>query len=233
MPRDFFPDSAIDIVAWCKAFIRNLAPDPQAFGVPQDLFDPYVQSVSDFYAAVVQTANRGTRTRIQVIRRDALKVRVERASREIARLVLAQPGLTLEQRANFGLGDPKPRVRSAAVPDTAPSIQLSPGCDRSVNVRLLKSTSPYRGRPPGAAGALIFFQAAPRPSPGLDDWTFCEVTTRTRLSVKLPRTVAPGSVLWFKACWVNARFARGPMSTAVHTHFFDDSILPDPAKLAA
>ncbi len=233
MPNDYFPDTDNGIASWTKQLVAKLAPDPQALGVPQDLFDSYASLVADFADALRQTVNRNTCTRVQILLKNQLKKQVETSSREVGRLILAQPVLSLQVRVELGFGDPEMRVRTTGIPETAPRLSITPTDDKTLQVRLQSVVSFQRSRPPGVSGALIFWRVAERMGVSHEEWRFYDVTRKTRLRVEIPRDVPAGSLVELRACWINSRFERGPMSPPVSMHVFESARIGDRLKQAA
>ena len=88
-----------------------------------------------------------------------------------------------------------------------------------VKVRLHDATGERRGKPDGVAGARIYSHIGPTAPVNVVDWKFEGQVTRTaEIPITFASETAPGTIVWFTACWYNPRGETGPGCAPVSTN---------------
>ncbi len=211
--HDFVPRREAQRVTWLQILVRNLSPDPGAFGVPEAMFAD-LQAKVDAAAEAYRTAtSRITRTPIAVMVKDELLAGATDAARRVARLVQATPAVDDSQRFRLGLTVPQTPVRVVAPPSEPPGMWILSSVGRTVKVRLYDTeATTRRGRPVSATGAAVFYFVGDHPPADGRLWEFKRNVSRTTFTLTFPSDLAPGTKVWLSAYWFSARAERSRMS---------------------
>ena len=136
----------------------------------------------------------------------------------LAKIIYATATVNDSQLIALGL---LPRSGRTPVPPpaTAPVIDILSAVGNTVKIRLhAAGDSSRRGKPAGCDGAAVYSFVGAVPPTDEAAWRFEGITSRTRVDVSFPSTVAPGSQVWFTAFWFNERKQNGPAATKVTTN---------------
>ena len=103
------------------------------------------------------------------------------------------------------------------VPGTWPGMDILSTVGRKVKVRLHDDSGDgKRAKPPGVVGAVVASYYGPNPQdPSLYKWEGS--TNRSIFEVEFPASVAPGTVVYLSAMWLNAKNQNGPACPPVAT----------------
>jgi len=208
---DFLPRREDLLLAWSGNFSRQVSAAPAEFGLTPEQADAYAQLHEAFAAALAKTEPQ-IRSMVTVAEKNAEMGRLKTAARQLAMLVKGTAHVTAEQRLRLGIN---PGLRVAArqqVPTAAPVIAVERVRDTSAMLRLQDSQSAGLGKPARVHGAMLFTFVGDHPPTGIDGWNFHSSTTACSVQVDFSATTVPGQLVWFTACWLNARLQPGPWS---------------------
>lgn len=220
---DFLPRRDGALVEWTANFAHRIVADPARFGLTGAQVTAYAAEQATFagaYRAAVEPETRGLRT---VLVKDEARERVIAMTRELARWVRVQPGVTVEDLLALGLrkaggeaagavdenGDRQDAQRGPRVKASASGRRVT------VEVRMRKGGL---ARPRGSAGAAVYWWTGDRPPTEVSQWHPAGNTTRPTMWFVLPQDAArPGTKLWITAAWLDRQLRPGTPGDAVVT----------------
>lgn len=214
MGKDFLPRGDGQLLQWSRNFSQQLN-DPDAhYPVPPESAAAYAL-LDDEYSAAYRAANApSTRTSGSVIFKNDVRTRLKREARILARFLQSRIELTDPQRAALRLsiatgGSPIPR------PADAPVMEIVSASGWQVVAQLRQAGSGRRGKGPHILAAHIWYATGEQPPSTWKEWKHLMMTSRTRVTVKVPPGLAAGTRVWLCAKWVNPRGEFGPGNAAV------------------
>lgn len=217
--RCFLPTTDRGLLAWSANAAKRVAAQPGLYNVSAQRAAAYVATQGAYAAALKRATEPRTRGPVSVQAKNMAKKALDQASRELARWVRAQPGLTEAERVDLGLLVPRKGSR-VGVPTTRPVVFAQAAAGDRLEVRLADSVLPAgRGRPRGVKGALIFIHVGAAQPEHLEGWKQVVLTVerRVRVDVWWPKADrgSLGVVVWVTARWRNGRGECGPLSEPV------------------
>lgn len=217
--RCFLPTTDRGLLAWSANAAVRVAAEPGVYNVTPEWAAEYVATQAAYAAALKRATEPGTRGPVSVEKKNAAKKALDRASRELARWIRAQPGVTQAQWVDLGLLVRRKGSR-AVVPATRPVVFAKAAAGGRLEVRLSDSVLPARrGRPRGVRGARVYVHVGAAAPEKLDDWTQVVMTQERRRLIDVRWPAADrgslGVWVWVTARWVNNLEEVGPLATPV------------------
>ena len=208
------------LVNWSTNFEQRVSASPVTYGYTAAQATQYTTLHDALIAAnsaVVAAEESGTRSSPLIATRNAAKAALLPFAREL--YAQCQASLTVPDAAKIEIGiTVRQQPSTQPVPADEPAIDVLSGVQNTVKLRLHDSTDPARrGKPALVDGAAIFSFVGEEPPTPEQGWRFENNTTRTRVDIQFPATVAPGSKVWFTAFWFNEKKQAGPAAAAVST----------------
>jgi hypothetical protein len=218
MPDAFIPSREAQLLAFANNFNEHIVASPTVYGLTAAQAAGYTVTFEAFQSAYGVVQNPETRTKSKVAAKNNAKKDLIAATRELARIVQATPGLTDEQKIDLGL---KPRdIEPTPVPPPQwpPVLTVAATMGQRVTLRLrdLKNQD-KRAKPVGVSGAAVFSYVGETAPVDINEWKFERNTSLTTLQVEFPPTIAAGTKVWFTAFWFNPRKQSGPAAAPVGT----------------
>lgn len=246
MPSTYIPRRDADLHGWLLNFATNIAAAPAKFGLDAGDAAEISAAVDAFHAAFLTASAPSTRTLPAVRVKDDARAAALRTVRKFAALIRADDSVSSELKLDLGLHVRRNgmRVVPGQLP-TTPEFELEnrPGSpipapatpplimvvrqDGGVHtLRLLDAQATTRkGKPAGAASALVFRAVADGPVRTPDEASFYAVATRVSLQSRFgpidnggersAGVAAPefrGKTATYFARWANAKGELGPWS---------------------
>jgi hypothetical protein len=221
-----FPATDNGLLAWSLNFSTRISAAPVPLGLTAAQATSYATLHTNFSTAMANI-DPGEKSRSLVAAKNAARLALKTSARLLASIIQGQASVTDQQKIDLGL-----TVRNAPTPipppNKAPGITIVATTGNTVRIRLFDPTdAAVRGKPAGVDGASIFSFTGPSAPTTESAWNFEGVTSKTRLDITFPDTIAPGSQVWFTAFWFNGRKQDGPAATPVSTN------IPGGAAMAA
>lgn len=234
--RCFLPTTDRGLLAWSANAAVRVAAEPGLYNVTPEWAAAYVATQAAYAAALKRATEPGTRGPVSVQKKNVAKKALDRASRELARWVRAQPGLTEAQRVDLGLLVPRKGSR-AVVPRTRPRVFAQAAAGGRLEVKLSDSVLPARrGRPRGVRGAQVYVHVGAAAPEKLDDWSQVVMTQERRRLIDVRWPAADrgslGVWVWVTARWRNGRGEAGPLANPVRV-VMQPALALEGGKLAA
>lgn len=207
---DAVPRREGELVVWAESFTRALVESEGAWGVATAWAAACRASFVSYREAFREAATPVTRTKSNVQRKREAKAAMLRDLRSAAAVVRHDPRVTDTDRSALGL---RVHSRSRARwgrPETSPGVSVRDGGGGVVHLTL--SQGDRVGKPPGVAGADLWYWVGEKPPGNVGAWVVLQGTTRCRVTLALPQEAGPGDTVWYTACWRNPRQERGPMA---------------------
>jgi hypothetical protein len=210
-----FP-SNVDAVLLSQSahFMDEITLHGEDYGITPDQSVEYAARQSAFASALAAATDPATRGGSTILAKNTAKKSLIAYSRELARIIQANPAVTNQQRYDLGLHVRKTPAPVPA-PTEAPQIDLVSMVGHRMTIRLHNGTATRRGKPAGVSGASIVAYVGQTPPAALTDWTFCTNTGRSKASLDFDSALAPGTKVWVTAVWFNPSKEAGPMATPV------------------
>jgi hypothetical protein len=235
MARDFYPRQEGTILSFTRMFSDRIALAPADYGVSIEQCEQYAATQQAFADAYRITNDPTIATRPSRMAKNAAAAALEDATRFLARIIRAHPGVTTTMRIELGLSEADAGEAGAAVgpPKDQPLLIVRSIIGRQIRIQL-RDDAYKRRKPAGVIGALLFVVRDEQASADLADWTFMEVTTRARATLTFGTAFPAGAKVWMRAQWFSTTGARGPASEAVCAYLQGGLVSPaNIARLAA
>jgi len=169
------------------------------------------------YNAMIIAREAGDRSESLTATKDVAKQAMLVAARQIYTAVLSNSAISDSDKILLGV-----HLRVAPSPIPAPSI--APAVDvvsvaaRTVTLHLHDSaSSSRRGKPAFAKAAYVYSFVGTEYPADSAGWNFEGASTKPRFDILFPSTLAGGTQVWIRCCWVNAKQQAGPMSVPIAT----------------
>ncbi len=219
---DFIPRRDVDVVQFTQNFARQIQADPSRFALSAEQAAAYTADQEAFAAAYKAAVNPGTRGLATVLAKDTARKAVVQQTRELARFIRVQPGVTSMMRFDLGLLGAGGEAAGAGGEGESvykargPRLKVSaPGRRVKVSVR---RTDGGRRRPADAVGAAVYWFIGEQTPAELGRWHWAGNTTRPEMSFVLPGDACvPGAKLWVMGVWLDRRLQPGQPGTAEYT----------------
>jgi hypothetical protein len=219
MARDFYPRQERQILFFTKRFREQIEAQPDAYGLSFEQCAQYALTQQAFADAFWVVNDPTTATRPARIVKNKARVALEDATRFLARIIRAHPGVTTEMRISLGLSEADVGDGGAPLgaPKEEPVVVVRSNAGRQIEIELRDAVGKIR-KPAGVAGALLFVRRADEPSSNLSDWQFIEITTRARETLTFGLEFPAGARVWIMAQWFSPTGARGPESAPISAY---------------
>jgi len=214
--------------AWALNFATRLGntADPSTVGLTVADVDAYGTLMQDYTAKLTAAIDPATRGSATVFAKDDTKKDLIADSRRLAMIVTNHPGVTDQQRHDFGLTVKDETPTPVPVPSSSPTIDIVSVNGLTINIRLHNGESTSRAKPVGVKGASVFTYVGETPPSDMDAWTFRGMTSRTITHIDMPGTTAPGSLVWITAVGFNTKSQSRPATTPISTHLQGGGLSP-------
>ena len=216
----YLPTTDSGLLEWSANFYSQVEAltDPTQVGLTSTNVTDYgnAQGAYDLaYTAAVDPSTRGVAT---VFAKKEAKKTLIALSRQFAMTVTNHPGVTDQQRLDFGLTVRDTEPTPVPIPSTSPVIELKAVIGHVVKLQLREAGTNKRGKPDGVAGAAVLSYVGDEPPADLALWKFEGNTMRTNTQVVFPSTVSPGSRIWLTSFWFNPKGESGMATEPVSTY---------------
>jgi hypothetical protein len=126
----------------------------------------------------------------------------------------------------LGLCPRNPGGKSPAIhaPASVPFIVVLQVLGHTIRVRLHDTESAGRGKPRGAAWAVVHYFVGETAPANLSAWQVGCYMSETTGDVKLCPDYPPGARVWLSANWLSARAQSGHGSAPIQTHIGFDGM---------
>jgi hypothetical protein len=197
------------LVPYATNFSSRVTTSPLVFGLSAGQATALSAVVNPYLAAAQVVSSPGNRSTSLVNIKNQAKTAMLPVLREMYGLVQANLSVADDNKLLLGVtlrAEPSP----IPVPGTWPGMDILSTIGRKVKVHLHDNTSETkRAKPPGVVGAVITSYHGPNPeNPALYKWEGS--TNRSTFEIEFPESVAPGTVVYLSAMWLNAKNESGP-----------------------
>jgi hypothetical protein len=215
--RNFFNGTDAELYTGSAGFAAKISADPGAYGLAPGLCAQYASLNAAYAAAYEAVRDPATRTRGKTFAKNQARASLRRLASGLAKIIRGTPAVTDEQKIDLALN-----VRAAPTriprPGARPAVNILSVSGRVVSVRVRDGESPgRRGKPPGTRGANVYSFVGPIYPADPSGWRYEGATTKNKLDVLFPDSVASGTQVWICAAWFNAKAQPGPVSLPVMT----------------
>ncbi|MEM1445652.1 MAG: hypothetical protein AAGF84_06320 [Planctomycetota bacterium] len=232
---DFLPRRDADFANFCAAFAEGILapPGPEALGISVAQAAAYAQNERAFAEALAAANAPTTRGPWTIARKDEARKALAAETRTLAKLVRAQPGVSLETLYRLGLG--KRCSERPIDANDAPRLHVLGMDGDTLRLRLMPQDGDRVRLPAGALGAAVYAYAGASIPTRLIDWRLLNNTTRPRCAFRLPEGLAgPGDSVWVTGRWLDRRLQAGAWSKPVQTYLpMSPTLRIVPERLAA
>lgn len=216
--KDFVPTTDAGLLAFALQFSTKITADPVVLGLTAANATALSTAVSDYQAKYTAATDPATRGKSTCFAKDTSRANLRFLIRQYARAIQGTLTVTNQQREELGL----------TVRDVEPTPWPTPGkagvevisvSGQTVLIRIYDPLNPTRrGKPLGVAGTTIVSYIGEEPSLNPAEWTFQGNTTRTKIQVAFPSTLAAGTKVWISAFFFNPRGASGQAADPTGTN---------------
>ncbi len=213
----YLPLTDAGLLNWSANFNTQLdaLTDPTIVGLTSAQATQYASAQSAYDAAYTAATDPSTRGKATVFAKNEAKKSLVAISREFAMAVTNHPGVTDQQRLDFGLTVRDTEPTPVPPPSTSPTIDVLSVDGWTFNLRLHNGDSTSRAKPEGVKGATVFSYVGDQPPVDVDDWKFEGSQTRTEVTIEFPTTLSPGTKVWITAFWFNPTSQSGPAAMPI------------------
>jgi hypothetical protein len=226
MPTTFPPRREADLVSFTGNFKTKITAGPTPLGLVASQCTAYGLLSDDFVAKWNVVQDPETRTRPNLLLKDAAKQALLENLRELARIIQNHPGVTNAMREELGLPLRSSEPTPVPIPGTTPLLTVEKVLGHQITVKIKDSTGERRGKPQGVQSAHVFYATGATPPPAGEAWAFAGDVTRQKAIIILPSTIAQGAKVYLCAAWQNYRGMTGPACTPVVANVGYDSATP-------
>lgn len=217
MAKSFFLGTDHELYTGAADFSTKISATPGAFGLDASECTAFAAVNAAYASAYEASQDPATRTKAKIAAKNQARANLRAMAADLARIINGTPTVTDEQKIELGLNVPATRA-PIPPPGVAPVAEITGVRGRLVGVRVRDSVTPSRrGRPAGVLGANIYSYVGATYPTDPTGWQFEGATTKGKLDVLFPDTVAGGTQVWICATWFNAKAQAGPASLPAMT----------------
>lgn len=213
----YLPNRQAELLIWAQDFSALVTDDPENFGLTALQAEPVTTAVAAFAAAYETSANRETRTPVNVEAKNAAKKIMIAAVRQAVKIIQAWPSITDTKRSQLGITVPDTNPTPIPIPETSPRLEVVVVLGRQIKLKLRPSEGDGRARPAGVSGAYVYYTVGESYSEDIETWQFKGGQSKTTVTVNIPDTVPGGAKVWLTAQWFNRKAQTGPACPPVET----------------
>lgn len=212
------PVREAELVTWATQLSQHLNTTPGEFGTDLATAEAYDDVVGGFVTAYQTANNPPTRSKPFIEAKNVKKNFLVSESRKLIAVLQAWPGMTNEKRDILEIPRRGNEPTPIGPPTVMPVLRVASVEGNVINLELRRADGTTRSKPEGVRSARLFSFVGANPPSDLPAWTFDGGTTKSDPQITVPAGVAPGSVVWVAAMWVNPRDQPGPACAPVKTH---------------
>lgn len=219
MIRNFFELGDADLATGSANFysLVNASGAAETYGLLAADVTAYGAANAAYQTAFAAANSPATRTTAAVAGKDASRDTLRRSARNLAMKVNGTPSVSDQMKIALGL---KPRATPAPIrPLTVKPVGEIVGVDgNQVTFVARQADNSKRGKPESAYGMVVYSYVGENVPNDIAAWTPEGNTTRTKVIVAFPKTLAPFTKVWITCCWISPRLQAGPGPTPVATN---------------
>jgi hypothetical protein len=220
---DYLPDREAELVTWIGTFKSLILVHFADYGLSNAQATSYGTLATSFITAYNLAKADATRSPANIIAKNDAKKLVVASTRQLAGIIQKFPGTTDEMRSQLGLTVPSPRT-PIPPPTDIPTLEVVERIGTNVRIRIHDGTG-RRGRPAGVQGARVYSHVGTTAPVDPNEYEMEGQATRAFVDIQFPADTAPGTSVWFTACYYNPRGEVGPACQPVQT-FIAGGALP-------
>jgi hypothetical protein len=203
------PTKDSELVPWSTNWNTRTVADPADFALTAAQCTAYTAVHTPYITAMAAISSPGAKSKALVATKDAAKTALLSYARGLYAFVQASNEVTVANKELLGV-----TVRSMPSPipppGVAPALDILSIARNVVKVRVHDAADAGRTKPVGVKAAAICSYVGPvaPTDPSLYSWQGS--TGRPVFDVSFPESLAPGTVVWITAMWLNERQQTGP-----------------------
>jgi hypothetical protein len=197
-----------DLLRFAQNFSTLFAIDPTQYGGTPAMSASLATKVDDFQAKLA-ACDPGVRNKVATLQKSNSRDSLVSALRLLFNLVNAQANVTDSMKAELGM---TVRSRPTRIPPPAfsPVIDIESVDGWTVYAKIHGPDDAGRGLPAGCDGISIFsFTGGDEAPTDPSRYKFEANTTKTKVAIAFPETLAPGTKVWLTAFYYNERKESG------------------------
>jgi len=216
----YLPLTDSGMLSWSANFSAKIGAlvDPTTVGLTAQQVTDYATLQADYDTKLTAATDPATRGGATIFAKNEAKEALIAESRKLAMIVTNHPGVTDQQRYDYGLTVKDTEPSPVPVPSTSPTIDITGVTGNRISLRLHNGESTSRAKPVGVKGATVLTYLGETAPTSVSDWTFEGNTTRTIVNIDIPASVTPGTKVWITAFWFNTKAESGPATPPVSTN---------------
>lgn len=209
MSGTLYPKPQALFATWLDTLATAVASDPAAAGVTQAQADRLSDANARFQPAFLAAITPSTRTPPAISEKRMLLAEAKREAKNIADIIRAAPEMTDDRLTAYGI-PPRGKRAVAKPPTEGVRVFLISAGASDLCLGLAEQGSSNRRIPASAIGAVVLFHVGEDPPATTNEWNIGALTSKSKVTLRLPGTIAPGSMVWVTAYFVNRKLERGP-----------------------
>ena len=203
MARNFYFGSDASMVAGSAVFNAGINAEPASLGLTSTQALAYSQVNALLQNAYQLASNPITNSRVAISEKNHAVKSMQRMAKNLSNIIRAQPGVSDAQLIALGLLPRPVRTRRQA-PVDPPTVWVLAVVGRRVTIRVCDtSAGSGRSKPPGMAGAEIYWHLGEQPADDALDYRYKCFTTRSKAELIFSNQIASGATIWLSARWVS------------------------------
>lgn len=226
--RSYMPARQAEQVTWAQTFATVVGQDREAYGIPVDLMQQFIQTNNSLQGLWVAAVEPSTRTRGVVAAKNAALAEMKRQARNLVSIIQGTPTVTPQMKINAGVTIRDTHPTPVPPPQDAPVLQVKKVSGRTVTLTI-RPDQARRGKPAGVAGATVFVYTGPNPPEDNNDWKFIASVSRTTFNIPFGPS-STGDTAWITAFWTNAKNQSGPACEPIRVNLPAGGVLPHEAE---
>ena len=208
--KEIPPTTDFELQAWASNMATLLTDTPAPFGVTPAQATELASRLSDYSTKLQICKAPETRTKLAVGAKDVSKQNLLDYARFLAKMVGANPAVSVEQREQLGLHIPKQRSPQQ-IPTNVPDIDVKEVTSTGVTIRVHNGDALVRRMPPDVMGMVVWTYLGDLPPLDVRAWTCQGPYTRPTATIDFGLEAASATRAWVAVAWFN-RHGSGPMS---------------------
>jgi len=214
--KNFFDGTDAEIASGTQVFSGVINTDFALYGLTNAQATSYSILSGQYFAAWQAATNPATRTHGTVAAKNAAKIALKAAAKDLASIINGTPTVTDQMKIDVGLRVSDGRT-PWPVPTVAPKIGISNYGGNTLKVILSDANVQKRGKPAFVKGAAVYYWVGEETPNENTPWVTFGNTGRTLFNMEFPSSLPQGTKVWVIAAWFNGRGQFGPSCQPVST----------------
>ena len=217
MPSPFPPARESELIELSTHIYDKVTATPEAYGLTAEEVIPFATAQEAFALAYAKMADPATKNKVTVELKNVAKKSMVSELRKVVAVAQAWPAMTNAKREELRVPTRGNEPTPIAPPTEMPTLKVQSVSGRLMDLEVLNGENQKR-KPAGVRSVWLYTWTGENPSTKLDDWKLRGGSTKSNPQIMFGEDIAPGTVVYVTAAWVNTKDQPGPACAPVKTH---------------